>query len=157
MKKYFWGLTQEQWLILGTIFAVINVGFILREVFMWEASSVSDMFRSDSIMLTKTLSSDINSLDNMNHLIKNDNKMKKHSTGVQKINPVKNFPRININKAGLDSLTMLPGIGPSLAQRIIDYRKQVGKFKSGQELTKVKGIGAKKYNQLKKFIFVGDN
>ena len=50
---------------------------------------------------------------------------------------------ININKATIDQLITLPGIGKSKAQAIVDYRDKQGAFKSVTELTQVKGIGTK--------------
>jgi competence protein ComEA len=51
--------------------------------------------------------------------------------------------KVNINTADSTSLQSLTGIGPSMAQRIIDYRSQNGKFSSVDELTNVSGIGEK--------------
>ena len=57
--------------------------------------------------------------------------------------------KVNINTANQSELDSLPGIGPSLAQRIIDYREENGAFKSIEELQNVKGIGNAKYEDIK--------
>lgn len=61
---------------------------------------------------------------------------------------------ININTADLVKLDSLPGIGPSTAQKIIDYRNTGGKFKVIEDIMKVKGIGKSKYEQIKNKIKV---
>ncbi|MFZ8833507.1 MAG: ComEA family DNA-binding protein [Candidatus Caldipriscus sp.] len=60
--------------------------------------------------------------------------------------------KININKASISELTRLPGVGPKIAERIYEYRKQVGKFKSVEELLNVKGIGPKKLEKMRPYI-----
>jgi competence protein ComEA len=62
--------------------------------------------------------------------------------------------KININSAPADVLDKLPRIGPKVAQRIIDFRKQNGPFKKVEELMKVKGIGEKTFAKLKDLITI---
>ena len=57
--------------------------------------------------------------------------------------------KVNINTANQSELETLPGIGSSLASRIIEYREQNGKFNSIEELKNVKGIGDAKFEDLK--------
>jgi competence protein ComEA len=62
--------------------------------------------------------------------------------------------KINLNTATLAELDALPGIGPSIGQRIIDYRTQNGDFKTIEEIKKVRGIGDALFNQIKDLITV---
>ncbi|WP_447970632.1 ComEA family DNA-binding protein [Nitrospira sp. M1] len=61
---------------------------------------------------------------------------------------------INLNNATASQLETLPGIGPALAERIMEYKKKNGDFKNVQDLAKVKGIGEKKLTMLKDSITV---
>lgn len=63
--------------------------------------------------------------------------------------------RVNINTASSAELDKLPRIGPKVAQRIIDYRKEHGPFKRVEELMKVKGIGEKTFARLKDLVTIG--
>lgn len=64
-------------------------------------------------------------------------------------NSQKEGEKVNINEAMQTELEELPGIGPSLASRIIEYREQNGDFKKIEELQNVKGIGDAKYDDIK--------
>ena len=59
---------------------------------------------------------------------------------------------VNVNTATAEQLQMLPRIGPSVAQRILDYRKENGKFGSVDDLMLVRGIGESTFAQLKPYI-----
>lgn len=62
--------------------------------------------------------------------------------------------KININTADIDLLQTINGVGESLANKIIDYRKQNGKFKSIDDLKNVSGIGEKKFEDIKDKVIV---
>ena len=59
---------------------------------------------------------------------------------------------VNLNTAGPEELDTLPGIGPALADRIIEYRQKNGPFQRPEDLKKVSGIGDKVYENLKERI-----
>ncbi|MDO8688125.1 MAG: helix-hairpin-helix domain-containing protein [Dehalococcoidales bacterium] len=64
--------------------------------------------------------------------------------------------KININRAEVWLLEALPGIGPTLSQRIVDYRQHNGPFRNTGELLKVAGIGTAIYEPIKHLITVAD-
>lgn len=74
------------------------------------------------------------------------------SSGVSESN--KKVLKVNINTATSEELQKLPGIGESIANRIITYRKENGKFKDIEDLKNVSGIGEAKFNNIKSYIFV---
>jgi competence protein ComEA len=71
-----------------------------------------------------------------------------NSSGVRVSNAVRSGP-ININRATARQLDALDGVGPVIAQRIVDYRKINGSFLTIDDLQKVSGIGAAKFAQIK--------
>ena len=71
-----------------------------------------------------------------------------NSRGVRVSKAIPRGP-ININRATAKQLDALDGVGPVIAQRIVDYRKINGSFLSIDDLQKVSGIGAAKFAQIK--------
>lgn len=59
---------------------------------------------------------------------------------------------VHINSADANELQRLPGVGPSTAQKIIEYRTQIGRFSSPEQLDDVKGIGPKKLEKMRPFL-----
>lgn len=62
--------------------------------------------------------------------------------------------KININKATQAELEIIPGIGPSTALKIINYRNENGKFKSIEDIKNISGIGDSKYEKMKDYITI---
>ncbi len=87
---------------------------------------------------------------------KNDDKedmdyMSSQNSGDENSNKIK---LININTATTEELTKLPGVGESIANKIIAYRIENGKFKNIEEIKDVPGIGDSKYNNIKEMITI---
>lgn len=70
--------------------------------------------------------------------------------------PTKAAPRfpLDINRASAEELEALPGIGPVLAARIVEYRQLHGRFQSVDELIEVRGIGPKRLEQIRPYVVV---
>jgi len=61
---------------------------------------------------------------------------------------------ININSASAQELEQLPGVGKVIAERIVAYREQIGRFRRREDLMMVSGISEKKYEEIRSMIVV---
>lgn len=61
---------------------------------------------------------------------------------------------VNINTADAEQLMLLPRVGPTVAQRIIDHREKNGRFKAPEDLMMVRGIGEKTYQLIEPHVTV---
>jgi competence protein ComEA len=66
-----------------------------------------------------------------------------------------NAGRVNINTASVSEFETLPGIGPTMAQAIVDYRIQYGPFLGIQDILNVPGIGQATFERIKDYLTVG--
>lgn len=66
-------------------------------------------------------------------------------------------PPVDVNTASLEELDTLPGIGPALAERIIEYREEYGPFEAPEDLLEVKGIGESVLAGLLDSITIGED
>lgn len=80
-----------------------------------------------------------------------------HSTHIQPTTNHRNdsYGKININTASVEELSMLPGVGKTYAERIVEHRLKYGLFLSVDDLLNIKGIGEKKLESMKPYITVG--
>ncbi|MDG0842587.1 helix-hairpin-helix domain-containing protein [Staphylococcus equorum] len=90
----------------------------------------------------------INSNQQRNENINNGSHKSTSSSSTRVSDNSTNQEKININNATETELLTVPGIGPSKAKSIIEYREQNGAFESIEQLTEVKGIGAKTFEKL---------
>ena len=60
--------------------------------------------------------------------------------------------RLNLNQATVDDLMRLPGIGPVLAQRIVEHRRKYGSFRRPQDVIIVRGMSARRYRRIANLI-----
>ncbi len=94
-----------------------------------------------------------------NNLRQTPQKKEEFQEGVEKIEKeTEKIEKININKADIEILSKLPGIGPVKSQAIVDYREKNGEFKSLIELTNIKWIGKKTLAKLLPYLeMIGDS
>jgi len=64
--------------------------------------------------------------------------------------------KVNLNTATAEQFTVLPGVGPKLAARIVEHRQKAGSFKTVQELMNVQGIGEKNFEKIQGYLTLGE-
>lgn len=62
--------------------------------------------------------------------------------------------KVDLNRAGIEELMKLPGVGEKVAQRIVAYREEHGGFQAPEELMNVRGIGEKTYLKIESYLTV---
>ena len=65
---------------------------------------------------------------------------------------LKEARRVSINTATAEEITIIPGIGPAISSRIVEYREKYGKFSTVDSLLKVKGIGPVKLEKMREYV-----
>jgi competence ComEA-like helix-hairpin-helix protein len=64
--------------------------------------------------------------------------------------------KVDLNTAPASEFEILPGLGPKLSEAVIEYREQHGRFNSIEEIDNVRGIGPKKLEVLRPFLYIGE-
>ncbi len=77
-----------------------------------------------------------------------------YNSGVSYIPELQVQRKININTASLEELQNIPGVGPSTANNIVNYRTKNGKFKKIEDIKNVSGIGESKFESMLEYISI---
>lgn len=157
------GFTKQDLLIIGFLILTLLFGLVLKYS-GWNNKKRFDYTESDN-RFEQQLSSSFTDLANTSLTREQENKLnslktysdsliaeKEKSSVSSKTSKIEK--KININLAYASELQLLPGIGEVMAERIIEYREQNNGFKKISDITKVKGIGQKKFEKIKDYITV---
>ena len=124
-------------------------GYSIKNINLAAKLSDGDKIYIPSVSEEKASENNNNNI-NMNSSGKGQNV----KTDRNNVSVMKNNSKININTANISELKQITGIGESTANKIIDYRENVGKFKKIEDIKEVKGIGDAKYESLKNKITI---
>ncbi|MHC1736998.1 MAG: ComEA family DNA-binding protein [Ignavibacteriaceae bacterium] len=149
------GFTETEIKVLLFIILTFCGGYAytLYEDTVLNKSEKFDYSIPDSIFLSKNLNNVTNSEKNLAYNEEVLDFSKTDFNFTKKVT-IKTGEKVNINTAGKNELMKLPGIGEKTADKIIDFRKQNGKFSRAEELMDVKGIGIKKFEKIKELIII---
>jgi comEA protein len=146
------GLTKTELKVFAFLAAVFIIGLIVKSL-NWENESSAknnfDYTAMDSIFYSLD---SLKSNQSENNLL--NSKVDSSDFKINKKKYELTEKSINLNKASLEELTMLPGVGVKTAQNILAYRKASGGFNSINELLEVDRIGESKFNKIKKYVYV---
>ena len=128
---------------------LLVLGIIVRFL-PWGLPSIETFEVGEAIVVDKSapLPVERDSLtENLNFVSKIDSNSAARPKKERKMTKKVNLP-VHINSASVDELCALNGVGPKLAEKILDTRNALGPFKTAEDLQKVPGIGKKKLEKL---------
>ena len=128
---------------------LLVIGIIVR-ILPWGLPSIETFEVGESLIVANeaplTVTRD-STFANDSLLTKSDNNFENRPKKERKTVKKVNLP-IHINSASIDELCALNGVGPKLAEKILEAKNAFGPFKTGEDLKKVPGIGKKKLEKL---------
>jgi competence ComEA-like helix-hairpin-helix protein len=156
------GFTETEVLVILFLAGIFILGFIYKEFFKEERKSEYKNFnysKEDSLFSyysklnpesdpdDSLLISNVETKRKVLELADTSSYAKKDISTLQE-------KSININSASVKDFMKLPGIGEKTAEKIIELRKERGKFNKLEDIMDVKGIGEVKFNKIKKFLYI---
>lgn len=159
----------EQLLLIGMITLIAGMVIYLiiprpqAEITLKPVIAQTEVFASSSFSKSEThlpsssAVEEVNQVENAEAASSDDEKTYKHRQSrhhSHTLKKPKHPPVTNLNTASMSQLQLLPGIGPKMAERIIEYRKRNGHFSESAQVMDVKGIGVKKFEKMKAFLKV---
>jgi comEA protein len=151
--------TSAEKRILAVLVAVIAAAGIIQLLRpMIVKSDLFDYSRADSVFQRRSDPGAMDESENGSYRIAPENNSKESSptTYRRQIKSGGNLPppagSVDLNRASAAELEKLPHIGPAMASRIVEFRKTNGRFKSWNDLKKVKGVGAKTLESIKPYL-----
>ena len=133
----------------------VNLVYVLQDGMKVNIPSENDLKTNPDFEYITMSSGDLKNDENLSgsNTSNSDDSSELSSNSSSQENSSKNSI-VNINTATQTELETLPGIGPSIALKIINYRKENGKFSKIEDIKNVSGIGDSKFESIKKFITV---
>ena len=135
--------------LIGTALAGLIVGAIRHNYFDSKRDNIVTHERKASFLRDSQLPLDTDAVSVLQEIVADGQEEALREGSIKK-----KIEIINVNTAKKDELIILPNVGPVTAERIIRFREDFGVFKSIDDLTRVKGIGPKTLDKLRKYITI---
>jgi comEA protein len=135
--------------LIGTALAGLIVGAIRHNYFDSKRDNIVTHERKASFLRDSQLPLDTDAVSVLQEIVADGQEEALREGSIKK-----KIEIINVNTAKKDELIILPNVGPVTAERIIRFREDFGVFKSIDDLTRVKGIGPKTLDKLRKYVTI---
>lgn len=134
--------------LTGLLFVGVCVRYVQGQAVPFDASHYAELdrqFRAQSDSLRAQLNA-----DTLDQSVEESSREPERRPRRPSTEPV----RMNLNTASARLLQRLPGVGPKLAERIIEHREAHGPFRRARDIVQVRGIGPKTYEKMAPYLFV---